>query len=88
MTNPNVYRSSSKILDMAKDICDIDTPNEEMSDDEIASVMRSIGYTAPDTVWHSDEEPELGPEGIGLMLSITLYEFPEFYEKHELWQRN
>lgn len=78
---------TSDILDIAREACDIKTPKHEMTDDEIRTAMRWIGAQAPDTVW-ADGKPVFGRAGIGLMLSVTLAEFPEFYARYELSQFN
>ena len=83
----NSYISPSIIVEVVKEENSIRKPNSEMSDGEIAKVMKFIGYGAPDT-FSVDLELHLGRIGIGAMLSLTLYEFPEFYIRHELWQRN
>lgn len=84
---PNIFLNADTIIDITKAKCGIRTPNSEMTDKEIAEIMRSIGSAAPDTVW-IDGKPILGRMGIGVMLSLTLYEFPEFYARHGLSQCN
>lgn len=75
------------VIDLARNLCGISTPIEAMSDEEIGAACRRIGEQAPDTTW-VDYEPTLGPIGIGVMLFLALTEFPDFYERFELWQRN
>jgi hypothetical protein len=41
-----------------------------------------------DTIYIDGDKPILGHIGIGLMLSITLPEFPDYYMKYELAQFN
>ena len=65
----NVYRMA----------LDIDTPIEEMDDDEIRDVMRAVGLDAPDSMGDC-----IGFMGIQTMLFLTLTTFPEFYERHGL----
>lgn len=78
---------TNTIVDTIKNTLGISKPNHEMSDDEIAEVMRTIGFQAPDTSV-IDGEATIGKMGISAMLSLTLLEFPEFYERHELYQIN
>ena len=83
----DTYLGTDAIIEMAKSQNGITAPNEFMVDSEIATVMKYLASYAPDTLQY-DDKPVFGRTGIGLMLSLTLYEFPWFYEEHELWQRN
>ena len=83
----DTYLEASTIIEEAKARHDIRKPNSEMADKEIATIMRFLGSGAHDTVW-IDGKPTLMRKGLGIMLSLSLYEFPEFYARHELWQRN
>ena len=58
-----------------------------MIEDEVRKVARWIGECAYDTIY-IDDEPRFGRTGIGLMLLVTMMEFPMFYEKYDLSQRN
>lgn len=87
MEDIDKYLSTWIIIDIVKAQHDIRKPNSEMLDAEIAEIMRFIASGAPDTVWAS-EKPVFGRVGIGIMLSLSLYVFPEFYARYELWQRN
>ena len=60
---------------------------EELTDAEIKEVMRWIGMCAVDTTYFEGRAMK-GRLGTGLMLTVTLLEFPEYYEKHELSQFN
>ncbi len=81
------YIPTDTIIDVSRSQLGISTPSDKMSDDEIAHVMRFLGASAPDTVWDGDDF-KFGPLGLALVLSLTLYEFPDFYERYELWQTN
>lgn len=83
----DTYLNTNIIIEITKAQHDIRKPNSEMADEEIAKIMRFLGSGAPDTIW-VDGKPTMGRIGLGVMLSLTLYEFPWFYRKHELWQRN
>jgi len=72
---------------MAKKACGINTSNLDMSDEEIRTVCKWLAEKAPDTIW-ADNEPIFGRMGFDVMLSITLYEFPDFYERYGLTQVN
>ncbi len=81
------YQDTGLAVELAKQACSITTPNPEMSDEEIRTVCRWLAEKAPDTIW-VDSEPKLGRMGIGVLVSVALYEFPDFYEKYDLSQFN
>lgn len=81
------YQDTGLAVETAKQACNIATPNPEMSDEEIRTVCKWLAEKAPDTIWANDE-PKLGRMGIGVMMSVALYEFPEFYDKYGLSQFN
>ncbi len=83
----SMYMETDTIIDVARSMLSISAPNPEMTDEEIAMVMKKLAEGAPDTIW-VDDKPVFGRMGIGLMLSLTLYEFPEFYMRHGLSQLN
>ncbi len=57
----------------------METPIDEMDDEEIAEVMKAVGLDAPDSMGDC-----IGFIGIQTMLFLTLTTFPEFYERHGL----
>ena len=63
-------------------------PKEALTEDEIREVIRWVGICSVDTIFVGGDKPILGRIGIGLMLTVTLLEFPEYYVKHELAQFN
>ena len=83
-------QDTSVIVKMAKYLCNIKTPTELMSDTEIKRVCRTIGVAAPDTridinSLEGNQDPiQFGEIGNQLMISITLLEFPEYFEQAEL----
>ena len=81
------YSNPSELIDWAKASFNITKPNNELSEDEVSRVVRRIGDCAYDTIYIGDE-PRLSRAGIGLMLLVTMMEFPMFYEKYDLSQRN
>ena len=81
------YLKPGELIDRGKASFNITKPNNELSEDEIRRVVRRIGDSAFDTIYIGDE-PRLGRAGIGLMLLVTMMEFPMFYEKYDLSQRN
>lgn len=80
-------RTTESLINAAKSACHIRTPNENMTDEEIRVVVRWIGECAPDTIW-VDGKPVFGRQGIDIMLTITVVEFPDFYSRYKLSQFN
>jgi len=81
------FLSDSGAIYMAKIACGIPGENKDLTDDEIAEVCRHIALYAPDTIYVNGK-PQFGKIGISAMLSVALYIFPWFYQRHELWQRH
>jgi hypothetical protein len=79
--------TTSDIIEQAKKSCGIAKPNSKMTDDEIRQVVRLIAQGTPDTTWECGKV-KFGLIGIGLMLFLTLSEFPEFYMRYGLSQFN
>ena len=79
--------TTGELVAHAKEACQITTPNTDMTDDDVRAVARWIGQQASDTV-QLDDKVIFGRIGIGLMLFVTLSEFPEFHRKHGLGQDN
>ena len=66
----------------------IKKPEGTLPDKHIREVIRWVGICAVDTIFVGGDKPILGRIGIGLMLTVTLLEFPEYYMKYELSQFN
>ena len=66
----------------------IKKPEGTLPDKLIREVIRWVGICAVDTIFVGGDKPILGRIGIGLMLTVTLLEFPEYYVKYELSQFN
>jgi len=79
---------TSELIDWAKANLNIIKLNSDMTDEEIRQVVRWIGLCAVDTVFVDGDKPILRRIGIGMMLSMTLLEFPEFYTRYGLSQFN
>ena len=63
-------------------------PDDEMTDDDIRRVVRWVGKCSWDTIYIDGDRPVFGRHGIGMMLTVTLLEFPEFYSRYGLAQFN
>jgi len=83
------YMVTEHLIEWAKANLGIIKCNGDLSDDEIRSVLRWIGMHV-DTVFidSGKAKPTLSRLGIGVMLSITLLVFPDFYSRYELSQFN
>ena len=84
----NEYMTAGEIIDWAQANLKIMKPKEALTNAEIREIMRWIGMCSVDTIFTGGEKPVMGGIGIGLMLSVTLLEFPEYYMKYELSQFN
>jgi hypothetical protein len=80
-----MIQKPSELVDLAKEFYGIKKPNEDLTDKEIALLVRSIAQRAPD---YSLESNVYGVVAIGLILFITLMVFPRLYEELELSQPN
>jgi hypothetical protein len=85
---PHGYMYSWQIVSWGLANLRITKPIEELTDSEIREVVRWIGMCSVDTIFIDGDKPILGRIGIGLMLSVTLMEFPKYYMKFELAQFN
>jgi len=88
MEDLDKYVETSQLIDWAKANLDIIKLNSDMTDEDIRKVIRWIGMCSVDTVFVNGDKPILRRIGIGMMLSVTLLEFPEFYSRYELAQFN
>lgn len=79
--------TSSEQVDAIKKKYNITLDNEDMTDKEIRLVVSWFGDQAPDTKIE-DGKIIYGKIGYDIMLSITLLEFSEYYERMQLaqWQ--
>jgi hypothetical protein len=81
------YASIGELIDWAMAQLNIMKPRDQLSDGEIRQLVRWIGLCAVDSIL-VEGEPIPGRIGIGLMLTITLLEFSQFYQRHQLAQFN
>ena len=82
------YMYSWELVDLGLANLRIKKPEGTLSDKHIREVIRWVGICAVDTIFTGENKPILGRIGIGLMLTVTLLEFPEYYMKYELSQFN
>jgi len=88
MEDLDEYIETSQLIDWAKANLNIIKLNSDMTDEDIRKVTHWVGMCAVDTVFVDGDKPILRRIGIGMMLSVTLLEFPEFYNRYELAQFN
>ncbi|MFC1957498.1 hypothetical protein ACFLX0_01610 [Chloroflexota bacterium] len=88
MESLSEYMETSELIDWAKANLNIVKLNNEMTDGDIRKIMQWIGMCTVDTVFIDGDKPILRRLGVGMMLSMTLLEFPDFYSRHELSQFN
>lgn len=82
------FLTPAQLLNWAKASLNIIKRNSEMTEDDIRKSVRWIGECSYDTIYIDGDKPRLGRHGIGLMLFVTLMEFPQFFAKYELAQWN
>jgi len=70
------YVPAREFVDWVKACLSINKDNFEMTDEEIRKVIRWVGECSYDTIFVDGDKPILRRVGIGMMLSITLLEFP------------
>ena len=85
--NLNGYYSAGDIVTSAMHNLNIVKPLKDLTDNDIRGIIRWIGYRTYDTIL-TEGKPILGRIGIGLMLSVALMEFPDYFAKFSLWQLN
>jgi hypothetical protein len=85
---PDGWVYAWELVDWAQANLKIMKPKEALANADIRKIMRWIGMCSVDTIFPDGEKPVLGRIGIGLMLTVTLLEFPKYYMKHELSQFN
>ena len=74
---PDDYMCTCVLVDWAQANLNIIKPREALTNAEIKKVMRWIGECSYDTIYIDGDNPRIGRHGIGLMLTVTLMEFPQ-----------
>jgi hypothetical protein len=90
MKKPNIkeYMTSDEITCWAMANLNIVKLQDALTDFDIRRIIRWVGLCSIDTIFIDGDKPILGRIGIGLMLSVTLMEFSEFYSRYGLSQFN
>ena len=77
------FMDVEELIDVACSACGIPRFRLGMGDEEIAKVCKWIGEQAPSNEL-VDGKKVIGAEGFDAMIFLTMTEFPEFYERHQL----
>ena len=85
---PDGYMYTWELVTWAQANLNIMKPKEALTNTDIKEIIRWIGMCSYDTIFLDGDKPVLGRIGIGLMLTVTLLEFPDYYMKYELFQFN
>ncbi|MFC1905098.1 hypothetical protein ACFLXT_05015 [Chloroflexota bacterium] len=85
---PDGYMYSWELVDWAQANLKITRTKEALTNEDIRRIIRWIGTCTIDTIFIDGDKPIISRIGIGLMLSVTLLEFPEYYVEYELSQFN
>jgi hypothetical protein len=90
MDKPNIkeYLTADELICWAMANLNIVKLQDTLTDSDIRRIIRWVGLCSVDTIFIDGDKPILGRIGIGLMLTVTILEFPEFYAKYELSQFN
>ena len=88
MESLNEYMYTWELVDWAAANLKIVRRKEALTNADIREIMFWIGMCTVDTIFIDGDKPVIGRIGIGLMLTVTLLEFPEYYMKYELTQFN
>ena len=86
--NLEEYMTADQLFDWAKASMKIVKLNADMTEDDFQRAMKWIGMCSVDTIYINGGKPKLGRIGIGLMLFVTLMEFPNLYAEYRLAQWN
>jgi len=83
MKNTEEYMEVDEVVDVVCSLCGIPSFRMGMGNEEIAKVCRWVGEHAPGSK-KVDGKMAISADGFDAMIFITITEFPEFYEKHQL----
>jgi hypothetical protein len=82
------WMEAGQIVELAMFDLGISKAKEDLGDSDIRKIMHYIGQWADETDFTNLCSPRLGLFAIGVMLTVCLLEFPEYYEKYQLSQYN
>ena len=82
------FVTARMLIEMAMYDLGIVTPKEELVDADIKKIMHFIGVWATNTETPGLDNHRISLFGVGIMLTVTLLDFPEYYERYQLSQVN
>ena len=82
------WMTPEMLVDMAMYDLGMGTSTEGLTDAEIVTIVKYVGQWATNVETPSLENPKISLFGLGIMLSICLLIFPDFYEHNQLSQFN
>jgi hypothetical protein len=80
--------TTGELICVAKKHNGVSTPNDQMTDEEIRTVVRWIGTTFSEPMCDASGDILLNRSAVEIMLFITICEFPKFYCRYALSQYN
>ncbi len=80
--------TTGELVREAKKCNGVSTPNDQMTDQEIRTVVRWIGTTFSEPMCGELGDVLLNRPAVEMMLFVTICEFPEFYCRYALSQYN
>jgi len=82
------WDTSDIIVALAMVDIGMDKPRDTLNDDDIRKVMHYVGQWANEYDFTNPNSPRLGLFAVGVMLTVCLLEFPDYFQRHELAQFN
>jgi hypothetical protein len=82
------WMTPEMLVDMAMYDLGMGTSTEGLTDAEIVTIVKYVGQWATNVETPALENPKISLFGLGIMLSICLLIFPDFYEHNQLSQFN
>ena len=82
------WMTPEMLVDLAMYDLGMGVSTEGLTDDDISKIMHYIGVWATNVETPALENPRISLFGLGMMLSVCLLMFPDFYQKNQLSQFN
>jgi hypothetical protein len=88
MGDLDCFLTPEQLVDMAMHDLAIDIPVAELPDADIKKIMHYIGVWVTQVETPAIENSKISSLGIGVMLTVCMKVFPDYFQKFELWQEN
>jgi hypothetical protein len=82
------WTTAEIIVEMSKCDLGIYKPNKELIDAEVKIIMHHIGVCATELYCIDGYDSRISLFGVGIMISVCIQTFPDYYERYELSQVN